>query len=186
VEIDNLNMTTMRMALSRIYFGEEESRYVIPLKGDWVLPTADPEEKVSTWIGYQIAVIKAIATSSSAGNVLSVPCHFTVRLWAMGRQAEQFITDTLFWDKRLDIHTEFGKLNAKLIHAPRIIKSQVYSQEGFNSELLWLTDIVLQSGFCLDMAAPAIDRIGIKALDKNPGMPHNFIGDPSAWFADNK
>jgi hypothetical protein len=183
VEIVNINMTTLRTAFSRIYFNVEESRYVIPLKGDWVLPTADPEEKVSTWIGYQVAEIRPVATASRNGNLLSIPCRFTVRIWAMGRQAEEFITDILFWDYRLDIGNEFGKLGAKLIHGPRKIKSQVYSQEGFNSELLWFADIALQAYFGLDMAAPALDRL---ALDKTPEVKHNFTGDPSAWFADNK
>jgi hypothetical protein len=161
-------MTNIRSLIADIYFGkitrregetdeewearlEQHKKYVIPLKGDWAIPTADPGEDISTWIGYQISEIEPVASAILKGKIMSIECKVKLRLWAMGKQAEEFITDCLFWDYRADVRGIFEKYMAKLNLSPRRIFSQLYSQEGFNSELCWLTDLSIMSYYRIDM-----------------------------------
>lgn len=174
--VENLNMTNIRSLLADIYFGKierrigeseleweerltEHKKYIIPLKGNWTIPTIDPEEGVSTWVGYQMSSLEPIATAVRFGNIIKVECKLVLRLWAMGRQAEEFITDVLFWDYRRDITGMLDKYLARMIPSPRKIFSQLYSQEGFNSELCWITDIGILSYYKIDMSSERLQSV---------------------------
>jgi hypothetical protein len=163
-----LTTTALRRTLARAFFGHETAdylRYILPLTGNWTVPTLQPGEPVSTWLGYQIVRIVPVASVIARGDVLLKACKAYIRLWAVGAQAEEFITSTLFWDDRRDVGALFEEYLGKLIAGGREVLSLVYEQEGLNNELCWMTDIILatyigweRSGARQDKCSPARGR----------------------------
>jgi hypothetical protein len=158
----DFSMTALRETLALIFFGsadEEHLRYIIPLTGGWVVPTADPGQKVSTWIGYQIVSIRPTATSLMRDDVLFKECKIYVRLWSVGEQAEELMTSTLFWDERIDVKNLFDEYLGRLLQGGREIISQVYEQEGLNSQLCWMTDMLFAAYASLDQKSEEVNHI---------------------------
>jgi hypothetical protein len=134
-----------------VFFGDlEHEKYIIPMSGNWVVPTVGDEELKSTWVGYQIVYIRPRVSPLMRGDIEYKDCEVRVRLWAVGEQAEEFITSTIFWDSAYDIKRLFERHLGKLIEGGREIISQIYEQEGLNDVLCWVTDIRLMAYYKLD------------------------------------
>jgi hypothetical protein len=168
-KIKNLTMAALRQTLSRVFFGDADEahvKYIIPLSGNWLVPTSDPAETISTWIGFQIVWIRPIAASIMRDDVLLKNCKVSVRLWATGEQAEEFIASTLFWDEREDVKRLFDRHLGRLIEGGREVFSQVYEQEGLNNALCWITDVTFAAYVALDRRGEEIDGFRFE------GSPH--------------
>lgn len=177
--VENLGMHSLREALSEIYFGdaeEEHIKYIIPLTGNWMVPSSNPDEPVSTWIGYQITTITPKASRIERGSWIYKYCEVGIRLWSLGEQAESAITQVIFWDDRSDVQRVFEKHLGKLIQANRKVQSTIYSQEGFNSELTWLTDLKIMCYIGLDTQAEKIEGFRFIGNPKLRNLP-NFKED---------
>jgi hypothetical protein len=187
MKLDNLTTRNLRRTLARVFFEEDDDehlKYVVPLNGNWLVPTTDPRESVSTWIGYQIASIRPIATSVLRGDVLLKNCTVRVRVWAVGEQAEAFITSTLFWDERADVRERFERNLGRLIEGGREVVTQVYEQEGLNDTLCWITDITLAAYFGLDRQsgiADGVEFVGNPVIRNIPTGAAQIPTPPAAW-----
>jgi hypothetical protein len=183
-------MRNLRRTLAGIFFGDERDeymKYVVPLTGNWTAPAARAAETVSTWIGYQITSIRAIATSILRGDVLLKDGKIRARLWAVGEQAEEFITSTLFWDERRDVRERFEKNLGRLIAGGREVVTQIYEQEGLNDTLCWITDITIAAYIRFDRRSEEADGVkfvGDPVIRNLPAQDNAPITSASAVWAD--
>jgi hypothetical protein len=173
---ENFNTTALRRTLSYVFFGDDEEKhikYIIPLTGGWIVPTAKASETVSTWIGYQITRIVPVASTIARGDVLLKNCKVWVRLWAVGEQAEDFILSTLFWDDRIDVRLLFERHLGKLLEGGREILSLVYEQKGANDELCWITDLLFAAYFSFDRRGEPLEHITIAGYPNIRNIPED-------------
>ena len=140
-----ITSASLRVAVEKIFFGTETAKYkyIVPIRGGFFVPTVtDPNDPVSTWLGYRILnIIPKTRMVKQAGEV-SKNIQVDFRIVGMGPQAEEFITSTLLWDDRLDVREAFEKdQEAQLMYDIRRIYTHPVQQEGFSDDLLWVTDM---------------------------------------------
>jgi hypothetical protein len=149
-----LTMENLQILLTRLFFGDKLafSKFVLPMTGKFLTATLDPENMVSTWVGYRIQRIMPRARSNSEvvgssradyNRYKLRDCEMILRILSVGKQSYEAIVSTLFWDDRADVKDGFEKHLAQLAYSPRKMFSQVYEQEGGNSELAWYVDLKL-------------------------------------------
>ena len=143
-----ITLTTLRDAFQAIFFGDDASKtkYIVPLQGNWFIPTRDPAETIATWIGYTILEHRPLTrTALYSGVSLERQLRTAFRLTFTGPQAEEIANSTLFWEYRSDVKEAFEKMTAQLAYEERRIYTRVMPQEGFNDTLVWVTDMVAMS-----------------------------------------
>jgi len=149
-EFGSFDSRSIRSPVSKSFFGTDSGdivKYVLPLQGNWFVPTVEAEETVSTWVGYAITKIKPRITMvtkyTEEGKRIDLRnCAVTVRLSSVGKQAEEMITSTLWWDQRTDVKRAWEDVGAQLAWSDRMIDTYVYNQKGFNTELIWSVDLL--------------------------------------------
>ena len=140
-----IDSDSLRLVLKDI-FGIED-KYLVPISTDWFLPTVDPEDKTSSWIGYRILDKKPYARAWQGGVIMNKPLKIHFRLTFMGPQAEALSDQTLLWEDRDDVRIAFEKYQAQINYQDRTSFSYPVRNGGFNDELAWIVDMSLQTSY---------------------------------------
>lgn len=136
-----LNSETLRDFLADVFFDEEDKskylKYILPLQGNWWLPTEGDNETVSTWIGYNIVTdesyLRARSVTNETGHVLLQTCLAKVHLQFIGKDAEKLAKSILFWDERQDVADALHRFAGQLMYEKRRVIPTPYYQDGQNS-----------------------------------------------------
>lgn len=139
-----LNSENLRDFLGDVFFdtGDKEQymKYIIPLQGNWWVPTENENETISTWIGYNIVTdesyLRAREVENETGHALLQTCLAKVHLQFIGRDSEALAKTVLFWDERSDVATAFHRFAGQLMYEKRRIIPTTYYQDGQNSTLV--------------------------------------------------
>jgi len=165
-EFENINMTNLREALCKIFFGEvteENKKYVVPLQGNWYNPSQG--EHVDNWIGYIINSVKtnvAIVNRGDDGRRYYRNCQTDVHLSFIGADALDMALSVLFWLGRDDVKTVFDAKYKGVINNKEFeVYSSLYQQEGLNSAICWNVDFSLQHNLMLDSESPVLTKADI-------------------------
>lgn len=146
-----LSSTELRKALQYIY--DIDDKHLVPICGNWFIPTIDPEDKVGTWIGYRIQSVKpyarAYSSPSKGGQDYNKPVKISFRISFVGPQAEELAHSVLLWDDRTDVQQAFEKSLTQLNYNERQIFSYPVRNGGYNDELCWIVDLTAQSTYTL-------------------------------------
>lgn len=160
-----LDSHALRRALKEIYGVED--RYLVPLDYGWYVPTYDKEDKVGTWIGYRILVVKPNVRAGYTGSSYNKSVKVKFRLSFVGKQAEELALQTLLFDDRLDVVQAFEKSQTQLNYTSREILTYPVKEGGLNDSLVWFTDVDCQSFYFAD----------VKYKDWETAPP-----EPQTWF----
>lgn len=140
-----IDSDSLRLVLKDI-FGIDD-KHLVPISTDWFIPTVDPEDKTSSWIGYRILDKKPYARAWQGGVVMNKPLKIHFRLTFMGPQAESLSDQTLLWEDRDDVREAFEKYQAQINYQDRTSFSYPVRSGGFNDELAWVVDMSLQTSY---------------------------------------
>ena len=138
-----LNSETLRDFLADIFFEPEQKeqglKYIVPLQGNWWAPTEQDNERISTWIGYNIVTdegyLRARYVENETGHVLLQTCLAKVHLQFIGKDAEKLAKSVFFWDERQDVARELHRFAGQLMYEKRRIIPTPYYQDGQNATL---------------------------------------------------
>ena len=129
----------------------ERRKFIVPLQGNWYVPTYDTQYPYATWCGYVIMGTKPTQRATQAKTIVQKNVKQRFRVVFVGPQAEEFSNQTLLWDERDDVRVAFAKnCYAQLCYDERAIYTKIYEQEGQNSTLIWAVDMAAMSHFALD------------------------------------
>jgi hypothetical protein len=144
-----INSTTLRAALKKIYGIED--KYLVPLDKGWYVPTFDKEDKIGTWIGYRVLMVKPNLRAGYTGTsyTKSVQCRF--RLAFVGKQAEELALQTLLFDDRSDVVSAFEECQTQLNYTSRQLLTYPVREAGLNDSLCWFVDFDCQSFYAYDI-----------------------------------
>jgi len=139
-----VNSENLRDFLGDVFFdtGDKEQymKYIIPLQGNWWVPTENENETISTWIGYNIVTdesyLRAREVENETGHVLLQTCLAKVHLQFIGKDSEALAKTVLFWDERSDVAAAFHRFAGQLMYEKRRIIPTTYYQDGQNSTLV--------------------------------------------------
>lgn len=144
----------LRTALWEIFFDKrpECEHLVVPLQGNWVLPTVTNADASTTWIGFTILNHRRRTQPIQKQSIVSVKVQTHFRVVFVGPQAEEWANSTLLWDVRGDVQDEFEKkgMLAQLQNDNRLLYTKVYEQEGPNSTTAWVLDMGAMSFYAVD------------------------------------
>ena len=140
----SLNSVTLRDFLGDIFFTEEDKesnmKYVLPLQGNWWIPTESDNETTSTWIGYNIVTdesyLRAREITNETGHVLLQTMVAKVHLQFIGKDAERLAKTVMFWDERQDVAIALHRFAGQLMYERRRVIPTPYYQDGQNSTLV--------------------------------------------------
>ena len=127
--------------LCEIFFKSEDidkyKKYFIPLQGNWWLPTEQSDEKISTWIGYNIVskkgFIRARRISNETGSVMAQTCIAKVHLQFIGKDAETWASSVIMWDERTDVPKALERYAGQLFYEAREVIPTPYYHDGQNA-----------------------------------------------------
>lgn len=147
-----ITMQGLRDLLHTTFYHDDPTKlkYIVPLQGDWFVPTLDPNEKSADWVGYLILQAAAITRSFQQGTYRVIQTNTTFRLSFIGPNAEDRAYSTLLWCERRDIVDAFGKMNAQLKYDNRRVYTQPVKQSGETNHLAWIVDAQAQAFLSLD------------------------------------
>ncbi len=134
-----LNMTTLRQALSEIFFPSTDTqrtyKYITPIQGNWWNPTDTESDPLGTWIGYSIPEIVPIIRGSHIPSINGQmnTCRAMIHLQFIGTEAESFARSVLHWDVRQDVMGILARFDGQLMYDSRRIVQSMYYQDGANS-----------------------------------------------------
>lgn len=140
-----IDSDSLRLVLKDI-FGIDDD-HLVPISTDWFIPTVNPEDKTSSWIGYRILDKKPYARAWQGGVIMNKPLKIHFRLTFMGPQAESLSDQTLLWEDRDDVREAFEKYQAQINYQERTSFSYPVRNGGFNDELAWIVDMSLQTSY---------------------------------------
>lgn len=140
-----IDSDTLRLVLKDI-FGIDDD-HLVPISTNWFIPTVDPEDKTSSWIGYRILDKKPYARAWQGGVMMNKPLKVHFRITFMGPQAEALSDQTLLWEDRDDVREAFEKYQAQINYQDRTSFSYPVRNGGFNDELAWVVDMSLQTSY---------------------------------------
>lgn len=140
-----IDSDSLRLVLKDI-FGIDDT-HLVPISTDWFIPTVNPKDKTSSWIGYRILDKKPYARAWQGGVVMNKPLKIHFRLTFMGPQAESLSDQTLLWEDRDDVREAFEKYQAQINYQDRTSFSYPVRNGGFNDELAWIVDMSLQTSY---------------------------------------
>lgn len=150
-------MPLLQQCIQEILFDKKDKdyqklkEYVIPLQGNWFVPTIDKESEHSTWCGFVILSTTPRIRAVQNGKIVQKSVKTRFRLSFIGPQAEEMANQTLLWDERIDVRDIFVNLcTAQLCYDERSIYTKIYEQEGQNSTLVWVVDMAAMSFYALD------------------------------------
>lgn len=143
-----LNSSTLRDILKEI-FGIDDA-HLVPINTDWFVPTIDPGDKVSSWIGYRIQSKKPYVRAYQAGTYMEKPIRVNFRLTFMGPQAESLADQVLLWEDRWDVQEAFDKRKAQINYVDRTCFTYPIRNGGFNDEICWIVDMTAQTSYEAD------------------------------------
>lgn len=138
-----LNSETLRDFLADVFFAEEDKeallKYIVPLQGNWWIPTEEDNERISTWIGYNVVTdesyLRARYIENDTGHVLLQTCLAKVHLQFIGKDAEKLAKSVFFWDERMDVAEALHRFAGQLMYEKRRVIPTPYYQDGQNSTL---------------------------------------------------
>ena len=147
-----IQMKDLKEILQQIFYPENERawRYIVPLQGDWFVPTIDPKEKSADWIGYLKLHTEPITRSWQQDKLKVIQCNSTLRLTFIGPNSEGRAYSGLLWAERLDIINLLRNYNATLRYDNRRVYSQPVRQGGENNVLVWVFDCQVQEYMAVD------------------------------------
>lgn len=140
-----IDSDSLRLVLKDI-FGIDDD-HLVPISTNWFIPTVNPEDKTSSWIGYRILDKKPYARAWQGGVIMNKPLKIHFRLTFMGPQAEALSDQTLLWEDRDDVRIAFEKYQAQINYQDRTSFSYPVRNGGFNDELAWIVDMSLQTSY---------------------------------------
>lgn len=143
-----LNAKTLRTVLKEIYGVED--KYLVPISTNWFVPTVDPEDKVSTWIGYRIISKRPYVRGYQPDNYFNKPVKVSFRLTFVGPQAEELADQVLLWEDRTDVQKAFEKANAQINYTDRTSFTYPVRNGGYNDEMCWIVDLSAQTTYIVD------------------------------------
>lgn len=161
-----LDTPTLHNILLQIY--GVDPQYLVPLDTDWYVPTYDKNNKVGTWIGYRILMIKPNLRAGYTGQSYSKSVKGRFRLSFVGPQAEQLALQTLLFDDRKDVVQAFESYGIQLNYTGREVLTYPIREGGLNNSLLWFTDIECQSFYAADVKYS-------RWTDDDPPQPQPWI-----------
>lgn len=148
----NLLCSDLREALCRILFGDTEPEHmelVVPLQGNFLNPQQALEKKVSAYFTFYASNTTKRTLNNTNENVHTACVLRTLELSCVGKDAEQMMLNTLFWDDRRDVRNILNEYGTVLLDTPRNILARPYYQEGLNTILQYSTTFQLSSSIQL-------------------------------------
>ena len=121
-----MTMSDLKELLQIVFYPNDESKwkYIVPLQGDWFVPTIDPREPSSDWIGYIKLHTVPITRCWQQDTWKVIQCNSTIRLTFVGPNAEERAYSCLLWAERLDIINIMKDHSATLRYDNRRVHSQ--------------------------------------------------------------
>jgi len=152
-----ITMPTLQQCLQEIYLDkssddfERLKKFIVPLQGNWFVPTMDNSNPNATWCGFIVLGTNPKQRAVQNGTVVQKVVKTRFRMTFIGPQAEDFANQTLLWDERIDVKNIFTQhCVAQLCYDERQIYTRVYEQKGQNSTLVWVVDTAAMSYYALD------------------------------------
>ena len=143
-----INNKILRDILKEI-FGIED-KYLVPISTNWFIPTTDPEDHTSTWIGYRTISKKPYIRAAQYGSDMVKPVRVQFRLTFVGPQAEELADQVLLWEDRRDVTEAFEKHKAQINYQDRVMFSYPVRNGGYNDEMCWVVDLSAQTSYEVD------------------------------------
>jgi hypothetical protein len=150
-------MPTLRASLEEILLDKDAEdfetlkKFLVPLQGNWFVPTIDPSFPNATWAGFVILNTFPTQRATQHGTIVQKNVKTRFRMTFVGPQAEDFANQTLVWDERIDVKSIFSKHCAALLcYDERQIYTKIYEQEGQNSTFVYVVDMSAMSHYALD------------------------------------
>jgi hypothetical protein len=150
-------MTTLRDSLEETLLDkssddfERLKKFLVPLQGNWFVPTIDKSSNIATWCGFIIMGTHPTQRATQRGAIVQKNVKTRFRLSFVGPQAEDFANQTLLWDERDDVKQSFTRNCAALLcYDDRSIYTKIFEQEGQNATLCWIVDMAAMSHYALD------------------------------------
>ena len=143
-----LNAEILRDTLKEI-FGIDD-KHLVPISTNWFLPTTDPEDHVSTWIGYRIISKKPYVRAAQYGTDMVKPIKVQFRITFVGPQAEKLADQVLLWEDRTDVTEAFEKSQTQINYTDRTSFTYPVRNGGFNDDLAWIVDLSAQTSYEVD------------------------------------
>lgn len=131
-----LTNITLQPILSKILFGSDEQQFldlVVPKQGNLL----NPQQAVqcSAYFMYYIKAHKKELLNTTEQGVHVAHIVSDIVLQCVGKQSEEFMLATMFWDERSDVRKSLEEQNCTLLETPRAIYSVPYFQDGANTIL---------------------------------------------------
>lgn len=147
-----ITMQGLHNLLFHVFYGDrpDYEKYVLPLQGDWFVPTLDPAEPSADWAGYLIVQATPVTRSYQQNQYRIIQCNTSFRLSFVGPHAEERAYSTLMWCERQDIIDAFTRMDAQLRYDNRRVYTQPVRQSGETNYLAWIVDAQAQSFLALD------------------------------------
>ena len=155
----------LRNILIKIFKIDEE--FVVPMDSNWYVPAFDKEKiKAKTYIGYRIL-------SKRASNDGMVRCRF--RISFVGKSAEEFSDQVLFWANDLSVKDLFNEQNVKLTNTAEVLTYPIRSED--ENVLCFFVDFDAES---VNANATTLE---IEIASKIEDYIQNFVNDEAILTA---
>lgn len=139
----NLLSEPLQKALCRILFGDElpeHLKLVVPLQGNFLNPQQLTADKMpSAYFTYYTPNTTKKLLNHQNDEVITACVVRDVELSCIGKDAEELMLNTLFWDERLDVADIFSEYGSVLMNTPRNIFARPFYQHGENTILQYST-----------------------------------------------
>lgn len=125
-----------------------KKRYIVPLQGNFFIPTMDVDEESATWIGFIPLELRSLMRASiqEPENLLVKNLQVKLRLTFTGPEAEKWACSTLFWEHRQDVKEIFeGRMYTQINYNDRRVYTKPMDLSGDNDQIVWVTDLLGQS-----------------------------------------
>lgn len=147
-----ITMSDLSDILLQVFYDGDKSKqkYIVPLQGDWFVPTLDPSEPSADWIGFLKIQTQPLIKAYQQAQYKVIDCVSDIRLTFIGPNAEERAYTTLLWNERSDIIELLKKYNATLRYDVKRIYSQPCKQSGESNILVWVFDCKIQEYLAID------------------------------------
>jgi hypothetical protein len=149
-----MNAEKMRDFLAKVLFGktwERNKRYVVHKQGN--LANAQQMYNSDAFFTYYTSLYeKKTLNPTTEGGIHTANVLFTLHLQCIGKHAEDYMLQTLFWDERSDVRDLLSELDCVLLETPRTIVSAPYFQDGVNTILAYETVFKISCALTLDIS----------------------------------
>lgn len=156
----------MQEFLAKALFGkdwQQNKKYVVHRQGN--MANAQQRYNSSAWFTYYTSMYekKTINPSLNQGeNVHTCNVVFLLNLQCIGKNAEDFMLSTLFWDEREDIRAMLDHLNCVLLETPRTVVSAPYFQDGANTILSYETVFKISCALTITEELPLMPSLELR------------------------